>query len=118
MVATLVVTLNQVPPLGVPLSEVLSPTHASADPEIEGRAFIVTAEVTAVTVGQPAILAVNVYTPALPAATPFTLALIVDGLVMPVPPGPVHAKFVAPGATPLSESTCPRQTGFGVADAE
>ena len=91
MVATPVLTLIQVPPPGAPLSDVLSPTQASNEPEIVGSALIVTIAEVAVIVGQPVVLAESVYTPALVGTTPVTPVLNDVGAVIAVPPGPAQA---------------------------
>ena len=60
MVPVAGVTLTQVPPPGVPVSAVVSPTHEFPVPEIEGSALIVTIAEVAEIVGQPVVLADNV----------------------------------------------------------
>jgi hypothetical protein len=84
-----------VAPVERPVSVKLLPTHKGLGVAVAltpvGVVTILTAAEVAVIVGQPAVLAVNVYTPALPATTPVTLVLNDVGLPIAVPPGPVQA---------------------------
>jgi hypothetical protein len=55
--------------------------------------------------------------PALPTTAPFTAAFKFAGVVMAVPPGPVHKYVVAPVAAPLRVIVPPTQSNVGVAPA-
>ena len=62
---------------------------ALADTAVGAVGVTVTADVTAVVVPHR-LVAENVYTPALPAITPLTKALVDVGALIAVPPGPAH----------------------------
>ena len=68
---------------------------------------------------QPGLLAVKVYTPALPLAIPVTLVLKDPEPVMVGLPGPVHKYVLAatPVLPPVSVSVPPAHTGLGDAEA-
>ena len=90
IVAMVGVELVHVPP---PASDnvVFCPAQTTAVPEIDdGSGLIVTVALVAVAVQDNAVVAVSVYTPALPAVTPVTEVLSEVGLPIAVPPGPAH----------------------------
>ena len=108
-----------VAPVAAPLRVNVPPTHngfgvALAVTPVGDVAVTVTAVVTPVALPQT-LVAVIVYMPALPIAAPFTAALIAAGVVIAVPPGPVHKYVVAPVAAPLRVIVPPTQSNVGEA---
>ena len=81
-------------PVAVPVSTRLLPLHIGFGVAVAvtpvGVGFTTNDAVVALAVHEPTV-ATNVYTPALPATTPVTPVLNDVGLVIAIPPGPLHA---------------------------